>query len=407
MPPNRVPEQSTSTFSRDLMAALASPDLEAIFWPPTRTGMMSAWWGHVPFAHWLVTALRPGLVVELGTHNGVSFSSFCEAMQRGHIVGRCFAIDTWKGDEQAGFYDDTVFQNLFGFIQSRYGAFAELVRLSFDEALACFDEGSIDLLHIDGLHTYEAVKSDFENWLPKLSERAVVLFHDTNVRQDDFGVWKLWDDIRQRYPSFEFLHGHGLGVAAVGKNVPTPIAKLSEMEEAMRYVIQDRFAQLGARWIAADLTDRATLQVSSLIAQKADLSQHIANLESERARDAQKLEQSTLHIANLTKELEQAADAAAKQARRASDLENKNAHFTTALIESAQNVDRLATQLATLQLESGAQLNSLQHSFQVSQHDIAAMYRSTSWRLTKPLRAIKISWQMFIKALLDISRSPG
>jgi hypothetical protein len=293
MLPNRAPEQSISMFSRDLMAALASPDLEPIFWPPTRTGMMSAWWGHVPFAHWLVTALRPGLIVELGTQNGVSFSSFCEAMQRGHIVGRCFAIDTWKGDEQTGFYDDTVYQNLFGFIQSRYGAFAELVRLSFDEALPCFDEGSIDLLHIDGLHTYEAVKSDFENWLPKLSDRAVVLFHDTNVRQNDFGIWKLWDEIRERYPSFEFLHGHGLGVAAVGKNVPKPIVKLSEMEEAKRTVIQDRFAQLGARWIAAD---------------------------------------------------------------------------------------------------SAVQLS--------------AIYRSTSWRLTKPLRAIKKSWQTFIKTLGDISRKP-
>jgi len=45
MLPNRVPAQSVSMFSRDLMAALASPDLEAIFWPPTRTGMMSAWGG--------------------------------------------------------------------------------------------------------------------------------------------------------------------------------------------------------------------------------------------------------------------------------------------------------------------------------------------------------------------------
>jgi hypothetical protein len=225
--------------------------------------MKSAWWGHVPFAHWLVTALRPGLIVELGTHHGVSFSSFCEAMQRGHIVGRCFAIDTWKGDKHTGFYDDTVFQNLFGFIQSRYASFAELVRLSFDEALPGFDEGSIDLLHIDGLHTYEAVKSDFENWLPKLSDRAVVLFHDTNVRQDDFGVWKLWDEVRQRYPSFEFLHGHGLGVAAVGKNVPKPIVKLSEMEEAKRTVIQARFAQLGARWIAADSADQLSAMYRS------------------------------------------------------------------------------------------------------------------------------------------------
>ena len=382
MPLDRVAEQPISTFSRDLMAALASPDLEAIFWPPTRTGMMSAWWGHVPFSHWLVTALRPGLIVELGTHNGVSFSSFCEAMQRSHIVGRCFAIDTWKGDKHAGFYDDTVFQNLSCFIQSRYGAFAELVRLSFDEALQCFNEDSIDLLHIDGLHTYEAVKSDFENWLPKLSERAVVLFHDTNVRQDDFGVWKLWVDIRQRYPSFEFLHGHGLGVAAVGKNVPTPIAKLIEMEETMRYVIQDRFAQLGARWIAADSADRAALQVKNL-------SQHIVKLEAEREQISNLIEQNanlSQHIVNLEAERD-------------------------SLIEQKANLSKHVVNLEAARENNVTELNSLQQSLQVSQHDIAALETkfsaSTSWRLTKPLRAIKISWQTFIKALRNISRSPG
>ena len=63
---------------------------------------MSAWNGHIPFAHWLVTAAKPGIFVELGPHAGVSYSAFCEAILRAKTGTRCFAVDTWKGDEQAG-----------------------------------------------------------------------------------------------------------------------------------------------------------------------------------------------------------------------------------------------------------------------------------------------------------------
>lgn len=225
-------------------------------WMPTRTGSMSAWWGHVPFAHWIVSELRPRCIVELGTHNGVSFAAFCEAVLHQHLSCRCYAVDTWQGDDHAGRYGEGVFADLQPFIATRFGSFAELMRMTFDEALPYFADGFVDLLHIDGLHTYEAVKADFDSWLPKMSERGVILFHDINVRERDFGVWQLWEELRSVYPSFEFLHGHGLGVLAVGGDCPDIVKLLSDLEVGDTNAVQDFFAQLGSRWITADLLER-------------------------------------------------------------------------------------------------------------------------------------------------------
>jgi hypothetical protein len=229
--------------------SLRASQLAPLFWRPVRLGLVSAWWEHVPFAHWIVSAMRPKSVVELGTHNGVSYSAFCEAVARLSLDAQCHAIDTWKGDEQAGMYGEQVYADLKTFHDSRYGSFSTLLRATFDEAAAFFATGSIDLLHIDGLHSYQAVQHDFETWLPKMSASGVILFHDINVRGGDFGVWRLWEELRTRFPSFTFIHGHGLGVLAVG---PTPSEAITQLcavgELAHINAIRERFALVGERW---------------------------------------------------------------------------------------------------------------------------------------------------------------
>ena len=185
--------------------AITAPEWQPLFLPPPRLGVESAWFGHVPFAHWLVSVAQPGLLVELGTHNGASYLSFCEAIARYSPHGRAFAVDTWEGDEHAGRYSNEVYDGLKRFHDSRYTGFSELLRSRFDQALPYFADGSIDVLHIDGLHTYDAVRADWLSWKPKLSPRAVVLFHDINVRERDFGVWRLWDELSASFPHFAFL----------------------------------------------------------------------------------------------------------------------------------------------------------------------------------------------------------
>jgi hypothetical protein len=144
---------------------------------------------------------------------------------------KCFAVDTWEGDDHTGLYGESVYEYVKAFNDTYYSTFSALIRSTFDDALKDFGEGSVDLLHIDGFHTYEAVQHDFGAWNPKLSDRSVVLFHDISVRADDFGVWKLWEELSSKYPSFSFEHSSGLGVLAVGANVPPPVASLCAVHD--------------------------------------------------------------------------------------------------------------------------------------------------------------------------------
>jgi hypothetical protein len=223
---------------------LASPVVLA---SPRRLTPGSAWHEHIPFGMYLVDLLRPGLLVELGTHHGDSYCGFCQAVQQLELETRCYAVDTWAGDAHAGAYGSEVLADLRRGHDSLYGGFSRLLRSTFDEALGSFADGSVDLLHIDGYHTYEAVSHDFATWLPKVSRRGVVLFHDTSVRERDYGVWRVWEELRGRYPSFEFVHGHGLGVLAVGPETPAEARPLFELPEAEAAALRSLFFELGHR----------------------------------------------------------------------------------------------------------------------------------------------------------------
>jgi GT2 family glycosyltransferase len=189
-----------------------SNDLPSLNFKPKYLSDVSSWHEHLHFAYDLVAKVSPKNIVELGVHYGDSYFTFCQSVKDHEIDCRCFGIDTWKGEEHAGRYGEEVWETVIEYNNANYLNFSNLIRGTFSSAVSNFKDHTIDILHIDGLHTYEAVKKDFYTWIPKVSLNGIVLIHDIEEFRDDFGVHELWQEIQKTYSCFSFNHGHGLGV---------------------------------------------------------------------------------------------------------------------------------------------------------------------------------------------------
>jgi hypothetical protein len=221
----------------------------------------SAWTQHIPFGMLLIDLIHPKLFVELGTFKGGSYCAFCQAVKLLQVGTRCYAIDTWRGDGHCGFYENEILTGLREHHDPWYSDFSSLIQSTFDNALDQFSDGTIDLLHIDGYHTYDAVRHDFETWLPKMSSHGIIIMHDTNEHNADFGVWQYWDEIKVQYPSFSFLHEHGLGMVAVGTSIPDELQPFFTASANEREALRELFFQLGDRLTTEEENGRLSIQL--------------------------------------------------------------------------------------------------------------------------------------------------
>lgn len=351
-------EKALAELNRGRNEVQAAPELQPIalrsmFWRPNWLEA-SGWMEHIPFGFWLVEAHRPKVIVELGTHRGTSYFAFCQAVERLGLDSRCFAVDSWKGDDHAGFYGEEVFEMVSAHNNAHYSGFSRLVRSSFDAASHHFSAGSIDLLHIDGLHTLEAVLADFDTWAPKLSDRAIVLLHDTNVRERGFGVYQLFERLRGQHPNFEFVHGNGLGVLGVGNQQNQMLQQLfgaSARDEA-QWAIRDVFSRLGRSCADAYAAGRQAAQVRVLTQ---EIDQHKKQLEQISA---------TLELTRT--QLERQADELARSREKLSVQVEEHA------VERGQLAERV-TLLQEVRVELKEQLGYVQAQLERAQTNVSSI----------------------------------
>ena len=57
-------------------------------------------------------------------------------MQEAQLATRCYAIDTWEGDDHSGYYGEHIYQDIKAWHDARFTAFSQLRRTTFDQAVA-------------------------------------------------------------------------------------------------------------------------------------------------------------------------------------------------------------------------------------------------------------------------------
>lgn len=173
------------------------------------------WRDHITFAQWIVEKKKPDVVVDLGVD--YAYSTFCFASLG---LGKIYGIDSFEGDQHAGM------RNTYDFVMTKQKEYGldniQFIKGYFDDVAKTWDK-DIDILHIDGLHTYEAVYNDFATWGKFVKDDGVIMMHDTKVFHGNFGVHRFFAEIE--YPKVNFTVSHGLGVVAKNAELIDEIRK--------------------------------------------------------------------------------------------------------------------------------------------------------------------------------------
>lgn len=78
-------------------------------------------------------------------------------------------------------------------------------------------EKKLDLLFIDGDHTYEGVKKDFEDYSGLVRPGGIIAFHDIVQHPSDHcDVHRLWQELKSKYRHEEIVESYSQNWAGIG-----------------------------------------------------------------------------------------------------------------------------------------------------------------------------------------------
>lgn len=111
-----------------------------------------------------------GAPVEIGAFKGRSTWYIARALEDAASAHRLISIDPHLEGTQADFERNVAASGVSARVD---------VRAAYSHDVAPDVPGPVGLLWIDGDHSYDGVRRDFEDWFPKLAVGGWIAFHDT------------------------------------------------------------------------------------------------------------------------------------------------------------------------------------------------------------------------------------
>jgi len=171
-----------------------------------------------------IESLKPRFVMEIGTAMGGTFFLLARAAAKdAFLVSLDLPGGRWGGG----------YSTWKTWVYRRFllpGQSASFVRnnshdpASLERVKTLLGGNQLDLLFIDGDHSYEGVKADFNLYSGLVRPDGLIVFHDIAKHSATSGcdVDKFWAEIHDRYPSQEIIEDRAQGWAGIGvlRNAP-------------------------------------------------------------------------------------------------------------------------------------------------------------------------------------------
>lgn len=184
-----------------------------------QTKCTTAWTDHCIFAAELVKLLEPEIIVDLGVDEGYSTFSFAA-----YNVGKVYGIDAFLGDPMVGLKQTyNKVNHISKEIKLKFGINnIDFIQGLFDDVAKDWNK-EIDILHIDGFHTLEAVENDYNKWSKFCHNNSIILFHDVLEHHESVGEFFMNTD------GYKILRkqSSGLGILTVNKQLNDIIQEIS------------------------------------------------------------------------------------------------------------------------------------------------------------------------------------